>query len=275
MKSILDNILSIKKEKHKNGIIFYINETINDTLFLPYIDEDVEIILEDNVTLYLLEKDISSHLRKYHLKSGATLHHNFLILDGKEDCKRVIKVEENATWDAAYADFCMNSCNIKIDCYLENKGAKGSFHLASLAKNKVKKIFDINFTHAMGNTESSMENYGVVRDSSTLFFIGVGHIQKGAKKSKAKQSTKIMVFDPKCHVSASPILRIDENDVEASHSAAEGKINEEHMFYLMSRGLEQEEAKRIITLGYLNPILPLIFDEEVRKEVENIILERM
>ena len=275
MTSILDNISSIKKEKSKNGIIFYVNESLDDTFFLPSIEEEVDIILAPNTHLNLLEKDVPNFKRRYHLKEGSTLRHNFLVLDslGKEN--RIIEIDENASWDAAYADFSSKNNNIKIDCYLNDKGARGIFHLASLARHEVKKIFDINFTHNAPFSESQMENYGVVRDASTLFFIGTSHIKKGAYRSNAKQSSKIMVFDPKCHVSASPILRIDENDVLATHAAAEGRINEEHMFYLMSRGLKEEEAKRIITLGYLNPILPLMFDEKIRKEVENIILERM
>ena len=72
-----------------------------------------------------------------------------------------------------------------------------------------------------------------------------------------------MVFDEKSTGIAKPILKIDENSIEASHAAVVGKINDEHLFYLVSRGLSEAEAKELITLGYLKPILKGFQDEEV------------
>ena len=69
----------------------------------------------------------------------------------------------------------------------------------------------------------------------------------------------------------SPILKIDENDIEASHAAVVGKINDEHIFYLTSRGLSEEEAKRLITLGYLKPIMTGFADDEMKNEIEALI----
>lgn len=275
MKSILDENISLKHEKDENGIKITVLSSFDEPLFLPLINEDITLILNPHVSLKLLEKEISSNQRKYILKEGATLKHNFLILNAEHEENREIEIEKNATWEVGYGDFSYSFYHSIMHCYLKGEGAMGSFHLASLARNDAKKIFDINFTHEVSLTESIMENYGVIRDEASLSFIGIGHIKRGAKKAKAKQATKIMVFDKKCNASASPILKIDENDVLASHAAAEGRINEEHLFYLMSRGLKEEEAKKIITLGYLNPILPFMFDDEIKKEVESIILERM
>ncbi len=91
-------------------------------------------------------------------------------------------------------------------------------------------------------------------------------------KSKTRQEAKIIVFDEKCRGKASPVLNISENDVEASHGAAVGKLNEMHLFYLMSRGLSKEEAKRLITLGYLKPIENR-FEEDTIKERINQAIE--
>ena len=52
-----------------------------------------------------------------------------------------------------------------------------------------------------------------------------------------------MVFDNECVAIAKPILKIDENDIEANHAAVVGKINDEHLFYLTSRGISETEAK--------------------------------
>ena len=84
-----------------------------------------------------------------------------------------------------------------------------------------------------------------------------------------------MVFDETSNGIAKPILKIDENDIEASHAAIVGKINDEHIFYLTSRGLTEEEAKRIMTLGYLKPIMVGFVDDEIKEEIEKLIEGKM
>ena len=73
---------------------------------------------------------------------------------------------------------------------------------------------------------------------------------------------------------SSPILKIDENEVQASHGAVVGQLNSDHMFYLMSRGLTKEEARMIITLGYLKPI-SVNFSQDIQDKIEQAIKEAM
>ena len=84
-----------------------------------------------------------------------------------------------------------------------------------------------------------------------------------------------MVFDKASNAVAKPILQIDENDIEASHAAIVGKINDEHLFYLTSRGLTDAEAKELITFGYLKPILNGFDDENIKEEITELIEGRM
>ena len=69
------------------------------------------------------------------------------------------------------------------------------------------------------------------------------------------------------------ILDIDEYDVLASHSAAVGKVNDEHMYYLCSRCLSEEVAREFITMGYLLPVLNYFVDEDIKKKAQ-MTLER-
>ena len=84
-----------------------------------------------------------------------------------------------------------------------------------------------------------------------------------------------MVFDRLSNAVAKPILKIDENDIEASHAAVVGKINDDHLFYLTSRGISEKEAKELITYGYLKPILQGFSDQEVIDDINNLIEGRM
>ena len=190
------------------------------------------------------------------------------------DIKITGKVGKNAGISVVFADFSKNFAKVKSQIDLVEEGAKCEWHLATLANKKDAKEFDISFKHLVGKTTSIMNNYGVARDNSKIVFSGVSHITKGAKGSNAKQNAKIIVFDEKAQGVASPILKIDENEVQASHGAVVGQLNSDHMFYLMSRGLTHDEARLLITLGYLKPVSTQ-FSEATQSMIENAIREVM
>ena len=195
----------------------------------------------------------------------------------EKECGNSVEVnlKENSVFNGAYADFSYGENNFDFSCNLNGRGSKALWHLASLTKNCDKKNFTISFFHHARNTYAKMENYGVCEDSSSLNFLGTSRIFNGAKESATHQSAKIMVFDKKCSAKASPTLCIDENDVQASHAAVVGQINEDHIFYLTSRGIDEKSAKKLITLGYLTPILSYFKDEETLNIIKTNIEERV
>lgn len=184
------------------------------------------------------------------------------------------KIGKNANLSVIFADFSTKNTKIQSKISLEKEGANCDWKLATLSNKNDNKIFDISFIHEVGKTTASMDNYGVARDESKILFTGVNHIKKNAKFSNTKQNAKIIVFDKSASGIASPILKIDENEVQASHGAIVGQLNSDHMFYLMSRGLTKDEARMIITLGYLKPVSNE-FSEETQNRIENAIKEAM
>ncbi|MCQ2801739.1 MAG: SufD family Fe-S cluster assembly protein [Bacilli bacterium] len=209
---------------------------------------------------------------------------NLVLNEGSELTLKLANFEENseinitgkigkyARISVVFADFSSGNSKIVSQINLAEEGATCDWHLATLANKKDNKIFDISFKHLVGKTTSLMDNYGVARDDSKIVFSGVSHITEGAKGSNAKQNAKIIVFDKNSQGVASPILKIDENEVQASHGAIVGQLNSDHMFYLMSRGLTRDEARMIITLGYLKPVSRQ-FSEETQKLIEEAIKE--
>ncbi len=190
-------------------------------------------------------------------------------------CKITANVGYRSTLSSYFADFIPGECKGEMIVNLNEEYATCRWHLASLTERQDKKQFDVNVYHNFINTFSQMDNYGVCRDEGKLTFSGICHIIKGSRGSKAHQNAKIMVFDEVSNGIAKPILKIDENDIEASHAAIVGKINDEHIFYLTSRGLTEEEAKRLITFGYLKPIIAGFNDVEIKEEIEKLIEGKM
>ncbi len=272
-----DKIEGLSCKTIDNVININISKSIDNPLFIDWNEcqKDIKITLDKNVKIKLLELNFCDANCEYILQENSSLDHNFVALSSGGESKRKLLLEKGASWNASGADLSSDNVHMLLTCDLMDERSNGKFNLSTLSKQNSEKVFDINFIHHEKNTISEMKNYGVVRDEAKLSFVGIGHIKKGAKATLANQSAKIMVFDKKCKASASPILKIDENDTNASHAAAVGKINDEHLFYLMSRGINENEAKRLITLGYLYPVLSFFFDKETKQEVEKCILERV
>jgi len=206
--------------------------------------------------------------------NGSTLTLKLANFSKNEKMNFTANVGKDSTLAVIFADFAQSNIAFKSQVNLIEKGANCTWHLATLSNAKFEKKFDVSFIHEVGETTALMDNYGVAKDESNIVFSGVNYIKNGSKKSNTKQNAKIIVFDKDAKGTASPILKIDENDVQASHGAVVGQLNSDHMFYLMSRGLNKEEARMIITLGYLKPISNK-FSEDIQSKIENAIKEAM
>ncbi|HHT66810.1 MAG TPA: SufD family Fe-S cluster assembly protein [Erysipelotrichaceae bacterium] len=186
-----------------------------------------------------------------------------------------ITIKKNGELSGYFADFSENNSDFNCLINLADEFATGSFKVASLAALSDYKKIDISLVHTKPKTHGKVECYGVCKDTASLVFSGTSHILKGSIESKTQQTAKIMVFDKDNKAIAKPILKIDENEVEANHAAVVGKINDEHLFYLTSRGLSETEAKELITLGYLKPILLGFKEEETKNHISSLIEGRM
>lgn len=211
---------------------------------------------------------------EYNLDDYSRVNHSIASFGSDTIIKYQVNLGEYSEYRGALADFSYGKKQFNFVCNLNKLYGKANWNLASLATEQDDKTFYVSFYHHAKHTYAKMENYGVCEDEAKLNFFGTSSIERGAKTSATHQSAKIMVFDEKCKAKASPILCIDENDVEASHAAVVGQINEDHIFYLTSRGIPEDEAKKLITLGYLNPILNFFDDEETLNEIKASIERR-
>lgn len=242
---------------------------------LTVLDKDLYFEIGDrqNVSILFLnmneERNITFKIGKDSVVKYSFLQVNPINLSIKGD------VDASSNLICYYADFSEEVVRLTTDINLVGESSQCTWNLASLASNKDDKEFDVSIYLRNLKTEAYINNYGVARDESRLLFSGICHIINGAHASKAHQNSKIMVFDEKSDAIAKPILKIDDNDIEASHAAVVGKISDEHMFYLTSKGLSEAEARELITYGYLKPILNGFEDEKLQESISNMIEGRI
>lgn len=116
---------------------------------------------------------------------------------------------------------------------------------------------------------------GVIMEKSTLIFNGIGHIIHGAAGANAEQENRVLMMSSKAHGDANPILLIDENDVLAGHAASVGQVDAKQMYYLMSRGITEPQAKRLVIRGFLSAVLQAIPAKDVRQNLTDTIERKL
>jgi Fe-S cluster assembly protein SufD len=107
-------------------------------------------------------------------------------------------------------------------------------------------------THRVPETFGRVVIKGVAENGARIKIKGLVRIMKAAQKTDSFLSMKVLLLDKKSSAVAEPELEIEANQVKASHAASVGKIDEEQLFYLKSRGVAEAEAKEIIVKGFLN-----------------------
>ncbi|USK33351.1 Fe-S cluster assembly protein SufD [Bacillus sp. F19] len=132
-----------------------------------------------------------------------------------------------------------------------------------------------NFTtkviHFGKNSEGYILKHGVMKDSASSVFNGIGKIEHGASKSNAEQESRVLMLSEKARGDANPILLIDEDDVTAGHAASVGRVDPLQLYYLMSRGIPKVEAERLVIHGFLAPVVRVLPIEGVKKQLVEVI----
>ena len=171
----------------------------------------------------------------------------------------------------------LSNTNINYDM-ISNSVSDGSdtcVNIASVCYKEKNKNYVIKTLNKKRNTVHEVNCFGIVKDNSILNCDVSSFIEKGAKKSIVRQNSNILLFDEKSLGKSNPILLIEENDVKASHGSSIGKVDDETMFYLCSRGLTKSEATNLICLGKIEHLIKKIEDQSIREKLINDFKERM
>ena len=182
-----------------------------------------------------------------------------------------VHLHRDASIQSGYAELSNGNIQANYEYFLDGENASAKVRMAALSENTDRKKYTVSIKHMAIATHGQMDNYGVVKDQGRLTIDGIGTITKGQHGSSNHQTNKIMIFDKDCIGSANPYLFIDDFDVKASHAAGVGKMDEDHLYYLQSRGLTKKQAMQLITYGYLKPVVEVIDNEKLREHFEHVL----
>lgn len=182
---------------------------------------------------------------------------------------QVLKPAENITLkpiaDTQYV--LIPQGNVSVDVILEKEGISAELFALYSLRNDQQVNLQTRSVHAVPNTFCTVNIKAALFDSSKSDYKGQIIIQKPAQQTVSYLEDNVLVVGSKAKNNSQPILEIEADDVKASHGATTGRVDEDQIYYLMSRGLNHEESEQLIINGFFEALLAKIHDEKIRAEV--------
>jgi Fe-S cluster assembly protein SufB len=155
--------------------------------------------------------------------------------------------------------------------YLRGEGAHGEILSLAFAGRGQHQDAGGKIVHAAPYTSSLITSKSISKDGGRSTYRGLIKVAKGARGAKSKVVCDALILDKDSRSDTYPVMEIDEADVSIAHEASVSRLEEEQLFYLMSRGLSEIEASTMIVNGFLDPLvreLPMEYAVEMNRLIE-------
>ena len=258
-------------------IYHYTNKKIKSTS----LNLRVNFILEKNSSLKLIdvlddlsERNFINTFYSFKLNEDAILKNYKIDTKNNGNIKYTfsnIEQQKNSLSEtfilSAGSDFNKNEINCDLNGKYSAAFVNGIF---SLDKNKHHEI-RTSINHLAENTKSYQLIKSVLENQSRAVYQGKIFVHSEAQKTDGYQLSKAILLDESTEFNAKPELEIYADDVKCSHGSASGSLNENSIFYLMSRGLNYKEAKELLINGFLLDVINKITDEEIKNLIKTMV----
>jgi len=153
----------------------------------------------------------------------------------------------------------------RTNFYLNGRGSLAEGFEIFFTSGKQKYDYETNLIHNSPDSTGSTQARGVLKGESQSIFKGMIKIVNAAKNSRSYLAHHAMILERTAKSDGIPSLEIDNNEVRATHSASVAQMDEEQLFYLEARGLALDEAKKMVVLGFFEPVLSRVPIEQTRE----------
>jgi Fe-S cluster assembly protein SufD len=272
-------ILVKKDYSLKKPLIVY--HTTNNTIKSKNINLRLEFQLEQNSSLKLIDffKDNSeinfmNIFYNFDLKKNAILK-NYKI--DKTENKNIkyffnnIDQDENSISEtfilSAGSNFLKNEINCNLNGNYSSAFINGIFSLIDNQQHEIRTTIN----HLTENTKSYQLIKSVLGKDSKAAYQGKIFVDPKAQKTDGYQLSNAILLDETSEFNAKPELEIYADDVKCSHGSSSGSLDENSIFYLMSRGLNYQQSKELLISGFMLDVIEQITDSEIKNLIKNMI----
>ncbi len=165
------------------------------------------------------------------------------------------------------SNFFKNEINCNLKGEYSSAFVNGIFSLNNYKHHEIRT--EIN--HLIDNTKSYQLIKSVLEDSSKAVYQGKIFVNSKAQKTDGYQLSKAILLNKESEFNAKPELEIYADDVKCSHGSASGSLNDDSIFYLMSRGLSYQQSRELLINGFLLDVVEKITDSEIKNLIKNMI----
>ncbi len=181
------------------------------------------------------------------------------------------KVFENGTMEWVDANLGSKVTMKYPSCYLMEPGARGEILSMAFAGPGQHQDAGGKVIHFAPNTSSKITSKSISKGGGRASYRGLLKVYKGAENAKSNVVCDALLLDPQSRSDTYPYIEIDEENVTIGHEASVSKVGEEQLFYLMSRGLSEEEATTMVVSGFIEPLvkeLPMEYAVEMNRLIQ-------
>ena len=272
-------IIVKKNYSLKKPLIIY--HTTNEKIKSKNINLRLDFELEQNSSLRLIDfftdsadKNFSNILYNFDLKKDSVLK-NYKLDKFKNDNLKYsfnnIDQEANSVSEtfilSSGSNFFKNEVNCNLKGEYSSAFVNGVFSLKENQQHEIRTIIN----HLVENTKSYQLIKSVLGKNSKAAYQGKIFVNSKAQKTDGYQLSKAILLDETSEFNAKPELEIYADDVKCSHGSASGSLNENSIFYLMSRGLNYQQSKELLINGFLLDVVEKITDAEIKNLIKNMI----
>ena len=272
-------IIVKKNYSLKKPLIIY--HTTNEKIKSKNINLRLDFELEQNSSLRLIDffsdsadKNFSNILYNFDLKKDSVLK-NYKLDKFKNDNLKYsfnnIDQEANSVSEtfilSSGSNFFKNEVNCNLKGEYSSAFVNGVFSLKENQQHEIRTIIN----HLVENTKSYQLIKSVLGKNSKAAYQGKIFVDSKAQKTDGYQLSKAILLDETSEFNAKPELEIYADDVKCSHGSASGSLNENSIFYLMSRGLNYQQSKELLINGFLLDVVEKITDSEIKNLIKNMI----
>ena len=276
--------LEVQKDyKCKKPVVIYNYFTSN--LHNKIINNSNKIKLNQNSELTLIEYNIGEESKffkntfeKINIDKGSSLK-SIIIQKAKSDGYFYKNILGSQDYNSSYQNFILSSGlkfnKLDIDINLEKENCN-CYILSglSLGKDEHQEI-KTQINHLAPNCKSYQKIKNVLEDNSHGVYQGKIFVKDIAQKTDAYQLSKALILEDQAEFNAKPELEIYADDVKCSHGSSSGSIDEDAIHYLMTRGIELQNAKKLLINGFLNEIFENVAEEKIKTFLEKCIKEQI
>lgn len=277
------DMVALSENHHNAGLFLKVEENEEKTFYIQHeLGEKNPVLIEKNVIE--VKKNGKMTLIMDYFSDDSVSFSNVLSKiqvdeGGKLDIVKIQRInslsrhlESRYTSVAAkgivnYISVEIGSKEAVINYMTDLLGDEAEGHVKSVYLGFGERVLDLShhMNHMGKKTNSDMIFKGALKDRSKKAFRGTLDFKKGSTHSEGNEEEFTILLSPKVKSYAIPLLLCREDDVIGNHAASNGQIDEEMLYYIMTRGMSELEAKRIVIESHIRPIIDLIPLEDIKE----------